>query len=77
MYYQIVVTNIRHNKINTNKNEYVKFNYKNVFKSKTQKNLIIHNLLLKKIIVNRTKLQRSRQKTINYNNNVKKLKNIY
>ena len=77
MYYQIVVTNIRHNKINTNKNEYVKFNYKNVFKSKTQKNLIIHNLLLKKIIVNRTKLRRSRQKTINYNNNVKKLKNIY
>ena len=47
-----------------------------MFKSKIRKNLIIHNLLFKKIIVNRTKLRRSRQEIINYNNCIKKLKNV-
>ena len=47
-----------------------------MFKSKTRKILIVHNLLFKKNIVNRTKLRRSRQKTINYNNSIKKLKNV-
>ena len=47
-----------------------------MFKSKVRKNLIIHNLLFKKTIVNRTKLRRSRQKIINYNNCIEKLKNV-
>ena len=47
-----------------------------MFKSKIRKNLIIHNLLFKKTIVNRTKLRRSRQKIINYNNCIEKLKNV-
>ena len=47
-----------------------------MFKSKIRRNLIIHNLLFKKVIVNRTKLRRLRQKIINHNNCIKKLKNI-
>ena len=47
-----------------------------MFKLKIRKNLIIHNLLYKKTIVNRTKLRRSRQKIINYNSFIKKLKNV-
>ena len=38
--------------------------------------MAFYNLLFKKAIVNRTKLQHLRQKTINYNNNFKKLKSV-
>ena len=38
--------------------------------------MIIHNLLFKKIIVNRIKLRRSRQEIINHNSFIKKLKNV-
>ena len=59
MHQQIIIKNVRHQKINTNKNRRIESNYQNMFKSKKQKILIIHNLLFKKIIVNRTKLRRS------------------
>ena len=71
MYKKINITNVRYNKINTNKNRYIKSSYKNILKLKTRKKTTFRNILLKKIIVNRTKLRYTQQKTINDYNSIK------
>ena len=73
---KITAQNVRQHQINKNKNKRVRFSYKNMFKSKNKRKMTSHNILLKKAIVNRTKLRCSRQKIINHRNNIKNLKNI-
>ena len=66
---------------NTTKSIKIKINALNLvikacLTQKHKKKMTFYNILFKKVIVNRTKLQCTQQKVFNNRNNIKKLKSI-
>ena len=48
--------NVRFTKINTYRDKRIKFNYKNLFQSKTREQIIFNDLFFQKNLVNKIKL---------------------
>ena len=56
MFKRIDFENVRFTKINIHRDKRIKFNYKNLFQSKTWKQMTFSDLFFQKIFVNKTKL---------------------
>ena len=57
MFERIDFENVRFTKINTHQDKRIKFNYKNLFQSKTREQITLNDLFFQKVFVNKIKLR--------------------